>query len=410
MLINKLNKSIASTLFTASLYAVMVNNVNAAQIISFSPPMYGINCAISIDARVFEPSAMTPIIDTEVTLQTDLYLPVYMAIQNSTLQATQSISASLKGISINNIKQNEINNNMLLEVKKNEIESEEFKKESLRVLNNKNKNQAFNDGSGELTLSYYRQLCTKSKMLDQLISEKARTKSSATLNLALDESINEANNSSSSISKIKKKQDEKYNYFCSLEDKNNNLCTEVSVFQNGDLDSNLFLYPVGDKLNNTEFKTVYTYNDTEAEISVSYIENLVGSSFVESPSVTELNDSRRRQFVSYYNHLESLRNLSKYNMYKLWNNRIPVNKEGNKLSKIDYYRYIISQFGDKITQLESGASSDSLDVSIYAAQALINQLQMEILMQKEDLNKLDAGILSQMSNSPMQQKYMKDIK
>lgn len=385
-------------------------NSYSAIIIPIETPFYGNQCATAIDATTFMPTAMTPIINTEVSLNTDLYLPVLTAIQQSSLNASQVISSAFKGISVNMLKQSQTTNLALLEIQKNNLESDQFKEERLRVLQNQINNTVYNDNNGNFTSHYYQQLCTKNKMLNIINDNKKREKESVVINHVINDSIAKSNSSSSAVSKAKSTQEENYKKYCSYDDNKDGLCDKVSPLQNGNLDANLFVYPVGYNLENTDYKTKYTYNDAESLAAKDYIETLVGNPMVDAPSYAESVNARFSRFTSFYKNLESLRNLSKYGFYQIWLNRQPIVEDKDKLSKNDFYGYIIHQFGDKVTQLESSGNLSSVDSSIYIAQALVNKLQMEIMLQQEIMNNLDAGTLSLSNNSASIQKYFINTK
>lgn len=259
--------------------------------------------------------------------------------------------------------------------------------------------------TGEFTYEYMRNMCKRTKMIEKTQGESARKESTQAITKKNSKNINERQSVVSVVSESRKIQDRHYELFCSQEDKNQGLCEVVSSLPNADLMAKAFLSPEGFKQENlnitTKYKTAYTYNETEALAADSFIKNVIGFLPVEPPTPEELGNESKTQFVTLYNQILSSLNTASLSFEKAYQNRLPKNKEGVRMSQLDILNYLVEDLNSIESQnLESQAKANAYEMAVQSVMAIKTKIEMEKLLQKERLKLLEATLLSLQENKP----------
>jgi hypothetical protein len=380
---------------------------------TLSSPNYGDFCQNWIDAMDFKPAAMKPIMDVELALINDLYIPVFQAVNETTLITGQTFSDAF-----NKMKQNDIEASTIAREKKMSLEKQLQDYElsftqNLKAETEKAKSQFFEDDGGAATQEYFKQMCTKSKIAEKIDGSKARYKESTMVAASTNKTVHAQANITSTTATFRKQQKERYEAFCSFDDQKDGLCEEVSQMQNGDLEATILINPVGYKSENaSDFTTRYTYNPRELDAAKLYASNVIGILGVEPPTINEINDPKKQKFVAMYKHVSSSMNLARYTFNMGIEKRKPLNEEGTKMSNLDYRRFLLGNLNDenKVKSLEDAAGGHGQDIALYMALAMTNKLSLEIYAQKERMKNLEAALLVYEENKGYEIEYMESRK
>lgn len=300
-------------------------------------------------------------------------------------------------------KNNEYNTNYEITRKEKELRSEY--KNQLKADVDKSKRSGFNDKdknesatAGTFTYEHMKNLCQRTKMYEKTQGHKARIVAANTLHKRAGKNMQKRQSVVNMIAEGRKAQEKHYQLFCSPEDFKNKLCDVVSALPNGDLEADVFLKPTGFNKSSgseQEYKTQYTYNELEALAADSFTMNVIGLMPIEPPTPAEIKDGNTIKFVSLYNSMNSAINLASLVFDNAYQNRLPKNKEGLRLSSYDTIAYLIYEMKKPQTEtLEGMSKGNAFEMSYQSVLALKTKIQLEILMQTERLKLLEATNLA----------------
>lgn len=295
--------------------------------------------------------------------------------------------------------------NAQIEAKQRELKMEY--KASLEKEIEKAKSTSFGDtakgkapAEGSFTYDLMRNLCKKNKMYEATQGENARKTNLAAVAKKSKKNVNQRQNVASVVSETIKKQERHYDLFCSEEEKNGGLCENVSQLANADIMADNFLLPAGDGSNTSSYSTNYTYNKMEALAADSFLNNIVGIMPVNPPTPAEKNNPNNLKFVALYNQLISSLNLSSYIFENSYQNRLPKNQTGVRLSNYDTLNYMIEDMNSiKSKAIEGQSDGNGFEMTYQSVLALKTKLEMEKLVQKERIKLIEATLLGLMENS-----------
>lgn len=307
-------------------------------------------------------------------------------------------------------KNNDYNTNYEITKKEKELRSEY--KNQLKSDVDKSKRSGFNDKDknetateGTFTYEHMKNLCQRTKMYEKTQGSKARIVAANTLHKRAGRNMQKRQAVVNVIAEGRKAQEKHYQLFCSPEDFKNKLCDVVSALPNGDLDADVFLKPTGFNKSSevtSEYQTQYTYNELEALAADSFSMNVVGLMPVEPPTPAEIKSEKSIKFVSLYNNLASSLNMASLVFDNSFQNRLPKNKEGLRLSAYDTISYLIYEMKKPQTEtLEGMSKGNAFEMSYQSVLALKTKIDLEILMQKERLKLLEATNLALEENKVM---------
>jgi hypothetical protein len=258
--------------------------------------------------------------------------------------------------------------------------------------------------AGSFTYDLMKNLCKKNKMYEATQGTDARKTAVAAASKKAKKNVSKRTNISSVASEVRKQQERHYDLFCSLEEKDAGLCESVSMLPNADIMADNFLLPEGFKADNAaitnEYATRFTYNEMEALASDAFLNNIIGIMPINPPTPEERSNPKKAKFVTLYNQLLSSLNLSSYVFEHAYQNRLPKNKSGVRMSLLDTLNYMISDMNSiKSKSIEGQADSNAFEMTYQSVLALKTKLDMEKLIQKERLKLLEATTLGLMENS-----------
>ncbi len=267
---------------------------------------------------------------------------------------------------------------------------------------------------GSFTYKMMKNLCKRTKMNEKALGKDARVKDNEASSKKAKKNVSKRQKVTSLKSERRKSQDKHYDLFCTPEEQKQDLCEVASALPNGDLQADLFLYPMGFNEENeavSDFNTKYTYNETEALAADSFIQNIIGFMPVEPPSPEERSNPDKAKFVTLYNQLVSSLNLSSYIFEKSYQRRLPKNKDGVRMSEIDILKYMVDDLKNPDNQaMENQARGSGFEMIYQSANVLKTKIDMEKLTQKERLKLLEATILSLGENSAELLQYLESRK
>jgi len=382
--------------------------------ITIAPPLYYNRCVDEIHATKFGNAALDG-----GTYGLKAEQRQFLSYEKTLLQVVQKTNAD----KVNNIegvfseltsfmlksKNNEYNTNYEITRKEKELRMEY--KNQLKSDIDKSKRSGFNDKDknesatqGTFTYEHMKNLCQRTKMYEKTQGPKARIVAANTLHKRAAKNMQKRQSVVNTIAEGRKAQEKHYQLFCSPDDFKNKLCDVVSALPNGDLDADVFLKPTG--FNKTsgitaEYQTQYTYNELEALAADAFTMNVIGLMPVEPPTPSEIKEERTIKFVSLYNSMASGLNMASLVFDNAYQNRLPKNKEGLRLSAYDTIAYLIYEMKKPQTEtLEGMSKGNSFEMSYQSVLALKTKIDLEILMQKERLKLLEATNLALEENKP----------
>lgn len=328
-------------------------------------------------------------------------------IQNTNNDKVNNIEEVFSQLTKFLIKQKIAETEQNIELRSKEQELEMEYQAALRSDIEKAKARSFGDTDpkegpvGKFTYEYMKNMCKRTKMIDKTQGQSARKESTQAITKNNSKNINERQSVVSVVSESRKTQDRHYELFCSEEDRNQGLCDVVSALPNADLTADTFLKPEGFSSASDDYKTKFTYNETEALAANSFIKNVIGFLPVEPPTPEELTNKSKTQFVTMYNQILASLNTASLSFEKAYLNRLPKNKEGVRMSQLDVLNYLVEDMNSIQNQnLESQAKANAYEMSVQSVMAIKTKIDMEKLLQKERLKLLEATILALQENKP----------
>lgn len=307
-------------------------------------------------------------------------------------------------------KNNDYNTNYEITKKEKELRAEyknqlksDIDKSKRSGFNDKDKNETATEGT--FTYEHMKNLCQRTKMYEKTQGSKARIVAANTLHKRAGRNMQKRQAVVNIIAEGRKAQEKHYQLFCSPEDFKNKLCDVVSALPNGDIDADVFLKPTGFNKSaetTSEYQTQYTYNELEALAADSFSMNVIGLMPVEPPTPAELKEEKTVKFVTLYNNLASSLNMASLVFDNSFQNRLPKNKEGLRLSAYDTIAYLIYEMKKPKTEtLEGMSKGNAFEMSYQSVLALKTKIDLEILMQRERLKLLEATNLALEENKVM---------
>ena len=328
-------------------------------------------------------------------------------IQNTNNDKVNNIEEVFSQLTKFLIKQKVAETEQNIELRSKEQELEMEYQAALRSDIEKAKARSFGDSdpvtgtTGQFTYEYMKNMCKRTKMIDKTQGQSARKESTQAITKNNSKNINERQSVVSVVSESRKTQDRHYELFCSEEDRSQGLCDVVSALPNADLTADTFLKPEGFSSASDDYKTKFTYNETEALAANSFIKNVIGFLPVEPPTPEELTNKSKTQFVTMYNQILASLNTASLSFEKAYLNRLPKNKEGVRMSQLDVLNYLVEDMNSIQNQnLESQAKANAYEMSVQSVMAIKTKIDMEKLLQKERLKLLEATILALQENKP----------
>ncbi len=376
--------------------------------ITVAPPLYYNRCVDEIHATRFGSAALDG-----GTYGLKAEQRQFLAYEKTLLQVVQKTNAD----KVNNIesifseltsfmvksKNNDYNTNYEITRKEKELRTEY--KNQLKADVDKSKRSGFNDkdknesaAQGTFTYEHMKNLCQRTKMYEKTQGSTARIVAANTLHKRAGRNMQKRQSVVNTIAEGRKAQEKHYQLFCSPEDFKNKLCDVVSALPNGDLDADVFLKPTGFNKSSgvsADYQTQYTYNELEALAADSFSMNVIGLMPVEPPTPAEIKEEKTVKFASLYNSMASALNIAGMIFDNAYQNRLPKNKEGLRLSAYDTIAYLIYEMKKPQTEtLEGMSKGNSFEMSYQSVLALKTKIDLEILMQKERLKLLEATNLA----------------
>jgi len=257
---------------------------------------------------------------------------------------------------------------------------------------------------GSFTYDMMKNLCKKNKMYEATQGAESREITVAAAAKKAKSNVEKRQDVSSVTSAVRKQQERHYDLFCSLEDKNSGLCDNVSQLPNADIMADIFLLPEGFKVTNaaitTDYVTRYTYNEMEALAADSFLNNIIGLMPVSPPTPEERLNPKKAKFIAVYDYLVSNLNLASYVFENAYQNRLPKNKSGVRMSNLDTLNYMIEDMNSiKSKSIEGQADSNAFEMTYQSVLALKTKLDMEMLTHSERVKLLEASLLSLQENT-----------
>mgnify|MGYP000017562313 FL=1 len=378
-------------------------------------PLYYNQCVEQTHIKVFSDLAMETGsfksggygIEVEKDAFQDYQEQLLELIQNTNNDKVNNIEEVFSQLTKFLIKQKVAETEQNIELRSKEQELEMEYQAALRSDIEKAKARSFGDSdpvtgtTGQFTYEYMKNMCKRTKMIDKTQGQSARKESTQAITKNNSKNINERQSVVSVVSESRKTQDRHYELFCSEEDRSQGLCDVVSALPNADLTADTFLKPEGFSSASDDYKTKFTYNETEALAANSFIKNVIGFLPVEPPTPEELTNKSKTQFVTMYNQILASLNTASLSFEKAYLNRLPKNKEGVRMSQLDVLNYLVEDMNSIQNQnLESQAKANAYEMSVQSVMAIKTKIDMEKLLQKERLKLLEATILALQENKP----------
>lgn len=375
---------------------------------SLATPFYWTTCWFSVTATAFGPDALKNFDDVESNFSNSFATPFKLAIEQQSTDKIMAASSANKAIILTIVQNHQSASESKHKMEMSTLDSEMAFLESLAEADIKNKHKGFfTDGNGEdgtlikdsNSYKYSEIQCTRDKIMKSVASTKSREKTSQ--KLSIETKAQETKNSKILSVEgfqniLQKKHFEKY---CSIEESEALLCEDESDFPLGDINSTNFLFPEGngslDVNDDGFFKTRYTYSQAEEIVAKDFINNVIFAVPTKKPTIAEVKNTSKSEFILAYNRKYSSLNLSNYSFQKAYEKRVAksTNKEGTPLSSHDLYRYqmenTLSADGKLAVQ---NSKKKGVDFMVYSAMLVENNLELERLLQQERIEILLAAI------------------
>lgn len=407
----KLKILAASTilLFSGKMYA---SGVYPGPAYVATPPNYITYCQNEIFVKSFLPTAMVQFELTEEVLTNVLYVPLKTTIETLLLQTSQTVVNSLNKLNteLANIKMEESEERLAAQkrVSEDRIKEKQIYDQKL----SQQQNQLFLGTSPDLEKEYFRQICNENKVREQTQSPKSKEKKIMRIASQVENTLKTQQTATSLESSMRDQIKRSRERYCSEEEFTSGLCPEVSEIPNGDVNAAIFFNPLGssDPLDITT-NTNYTYNEIESLVANDFISNVVGIYPISSPTIEELQNPRKQEFVALYNMYLSAITLVKQVLQESYERRMPVDDFDNSVSYLDYLEQQVKDItSNKNMLLFANASKSGKQAKMYSAMAVNNKLNLDLYELTERSKLLDAAILSLKENDHSNLNYMKNRK
>lgn len=377
-----------------------------------TPPNYITYCQNEIFVKTFLPTAMVQFELTEEVLTNVLYVPLKTTIETLLLQTSQTVVNSLNKLNteLANIKMEESEERINTQKRINEDRIKEKQIYDKKL--SQQQNQLFLGNSQDLEKEYFRQICNENKVREQTQSPKSKEKTIMRITSQVENTLKIQQTATSLESSMRDQVKRSRERYCSEEEFSNGLCPQVSEIPNGDLNAAIFFNPLGnsDPSDITE-NTNFTYNEIESVVANDFISNVVGIYPISSPTIEEVQNPRKQQFVAMYNMYLSAITLVKQVLQESYEKRMPIDDFDNSLSYLDYLDQQVKNItSNKNMLLFSNASKSGKQAKMYSAMAVNNKLNLELYELSERSKLLDAAILSLKENNHENLNYMKNRK
>ena len=258
---------------------------------------------------------------------------------------------------------------------------------------------------------YYKAVCDQDKIAKEGLGIKSNQKTALAVNLEGSMRTKQQLNSSNAKTLMNEQQSMIINKYAEGTDK-----------PYANLMANNFITPSGNTEKNkiSPFKTKLTYSDSEKEVATDFLRTVIMPFSIDPPKSSEIGSSNNKyqEFVGLYASNLSYLNLAHHSFAVAKQKRnptvkvqIPGSEEVMDLSYYDNLRYMIHQTGSEKTMASiKNAGGTAAQENNYKIKILNTKLQMEIYMQKERINLLDAAIIAAMQNSGKTLEYMNNLK
>lgn len=306
----------------------------------------------------------------------------------------------------------------------------------------------FNDGNGGAGIvdastqsyKYYKNVCKRNKMFNKTSGAAYQAKRSSSVNESITKKSKQMSEMTSSTNELAQSivelhssefcsaQDIKYNQcvnadleLCIEDDVDSGVCkistNEVFELTNKDTDALNFLSPDGyngsytfegdeleaprKEIKDEQFIVKETYDDDQLAAAEAFASNLIYQPSVKAPTIAEKNNAESQEFISQYNKYISNLNLANYSFTNAIEARKPITEGEIVMSEKDVMRYIIHNLQDPDANAATmAAKNKGKEAMIYQLMTVNNKIKLNNISQKERIESLLAGILTQTANDP----------
>lgn len=385
-------------------------------------PAYYNECYTQIEAQTVQD--MTPVNTTK-----DQYQNSHDLIVQTISESLQSIGSNIGDqftqlaiqLEVNYQNMTELRYNMLDDLAFDKMSFEQRKQELERYIeeakfpvNFYNPNSiGVNVEKGTPEWNFFQHQCDQDKILNAANSDGTSNATNVAVNVTTNQDMLERERTTNPSSLMLDRRRNIAQSYCSQDDYESGLCETPSSFPNANLSASAFLSPSGEgEINKiSPFKTRFTYSEAEEVISRDFMLTLMQPFNVASPRLNDIEGQSSQGFLSLYNNNIAALNLANYSFAIARENRIPTHKvriespEGDIFMPVGFFdniRFINYQSSnDKtINTISSANNNKTILENIYKSNALNAKLNMEIYLQQERIERLEAAILSLSENSP----------
>ena len=351
----------------------------------------------------FQPAAMVPIDNVEMTFDTGMNVTVMTAVKTSNLMQMQAITESYTAIMKQYVQASRTQTKDMMEydqkmfdmkmtflgelsVNKSRVEMSLFPSDPINHESTVSVPEPVIEPGGA-TFSYLQTMCSMAKMNKKAFdTEKQelvkRRKSSR--NQQITEQLAQTKNAAVASKQL---VDFHYDMFCSQTEADAGICEEASLVPNLDLSAFNLLYPAGYAAENSahsnSYTTRYTYNPVESFAAYQYTRNLVGVIQMDPPTKEEEANPSSATFVGAYKlGLASLSLSSDAILYST-SLREPINGAGVVMGQLDALNYQLQNTSNPNNMIFMKTSSEN-GVNLAIAQQLAMQNKIHYLMLKQE--------------------------
>lgn len=353
----------------------------------------------------FEPTAMVPIDNVEMTFDAGMNVTVMAAVKTSNLMQMQAITESYATIMKQYVQASRTQTKDMMEydqkmfdmkmtylgelsVNKSRVEMSLFPSDPINHESTVSSNSSEPEiQPGGATFTYLQTMCSMAKMNKKAFdAEKQeivkRRKSSR--NQQITEQLAQTKNAAVASKQL---VDFHYDMFCSQSEADAGVCEESSLVPNLDLSAFNLLYPAGYAAENSAhsdgYTTRYTYNPVESFAAYQYARNLVGVIQIDPPTKEEDGNPSSASFVGAYKLGLAALSLSSDAILYSTSLREPINGAGVVMGQLDALNYQLQNTSNPNNMIFMKTSSEN-GVNLAIAQQLAMQNKMHYLMLKQE--------------------------
>lgn len=383
-------------------------------------------CWTTITGVNLGPSAQQTLFDVEKEYTINFAVPFIAEIQKQSSLKIQAAGSANKSVILTLVKNHQDIAAAKHKMEMSTLDSEMAFMESLAEAEIKNQHKGFfTDGNGEdgtliknsNSYKYAAAQCTRSKIMKSVASTESRKDDANQLS----ESTKSQETENSKVLSVEGFQNilqkNHFEKYCSETEHEGGLCEDSAKYPLGDINATKFLFPEGtgsmDVNEDGFFKTRYTYNPDEIEVSKDFIKNIIFATPTRKPTISEQKRSSKAEFVLAYNRKYAALNLANYSFQLAHEKRIAKtsNKEGTPMSHYDMYRYqmenTLSADGKLAVQ---NAKKKGVDFMVYSAMLVENNLELERMKQQERIENLLSAINAARINNPISINALNSLK